>query len=88
MGHCKLILKVVWLHKRTSLKPILAVSTLATCQLNRNLERTLLSIKKAKEAKATLCVDLEITGYGCLDRFLESDTLHPWEMIARISKDP
>ena len=43
-----------------------------------NLERILLSIKKAKEAKATLCVglELEITGYGCLDRFLESDTLH------------
>ena len=98
MGHCKLILKVVWLHKRTSLKPILAVSTLATCQLNQwaldfegNLERILLSIKKAKEAKATLRVgpELEITGYGCLDHFLESDTfLHSWEMIARILKDP
>lgn len=85
MGHCKLILKVVWLHKRTSLKPILAVSTLATCQLNQwaldfedNLERTLPSIKKAKEEKVALyvCLELEIIGYGCLDRFLESDTLH------------
>jgi len=56
-----------------------------------NLERILLSIKKAKEAKATLRVgpELEITGYGCLDHFLESDTfLHSWEMIARILKDP
>ena len=50
-----------------------------------------MSIKKAKEAKATLRVgpELEITGYGCLDHFLESDTfLHSWEMIARILKDP
>lgn len=71
---------------------------MATCQLNQwaldfegNLERILLSIKKAKEAKATLRVgpELEITGYGCLDHFLESDTfLHSWEMIARILKDP
>jgi predicted amidohydrolase len=56
-----------------------------------NLERILLSIKKAKEAQATLRVgpELEITGYGCLDHFLESDTfLHSWEMIARILKDP
>lgn len=56
-----------------------------------NLERILLSIKKAKEAKAILRVgpELEITGYGCLDHFLESDTFsHSWEMIARILKDP
>lgn len=59
--------------------------------LQGGLERILLSIKKAKEAKATLRVgpELEITGYGCLDHFLESDTfLHSWEMIARILKDP
>lgn len=76
----------------------LSVTTLATCQLNQwaldfegNLERILLSIQKAKDAKATLRVgpELEITGYGCLDHFLESDTfLHSWEMIARILKNP
>lgn len=85
------------MHRRT-LKLFSPVTTLATCQLNQwaldfegNLERILLSIKKAKEAKATLRVgpELEITGYGCLDHFLESDTfLHSWEMVARILKDP
>jgi NAD+ synthase (glutamine-hydrolysing) len=30
-----------------------------------------------------------ITGYGCLDRFLEGDTfLHSWEMFARIIDHP
>ena len=29
--------------------------------------------------------ELEITGYGCLDHFLEGDTyLHSWEMLAQI----
>jgi len=68
--------------------------TLATCQLNQwsldfegNLERILLSIRKAKEAGATLRVgpELEITGYGLLDHHLEADTfLHSWEMLAKI----
>jgi predicted amidohydrolase len=33
--------------------------------------------------------ELEITGYGCLDHFLEGDTfLHAWEMLAQILTDP
>jgi predicted amidohydrolase len=33
--------------------------------------------------------ELEITGYGCLDHFLEGDVfLHSWEMLARIIQDP
>lgn len=96
MGHRKLGLSSLAIRGHQLL--IFAVTILATCQLNQwaldfegNLERIILSIKKAKEAKATLRVgpELEITGYGCLDHFLESDTfLHSWEMIARILKDP
>ncbi|KAF2085239.1 glutamine-dependent NAD(+) synthetase [Saccharata proteae CBS 121410] len=71
--------------------------TLASCQLNQwaldfegNLSRIIKSIKQAKAAGATLRVgpELEITGYGCLDHFLEADTyLHSWEMIAEILKN-
>jgi NAD+ synthase (glutamine-hydrolysing) len=54
--------------------------TLATCALNQwaldfdgNLKRILKSIKLAKEAGACyrLGPELEITGYGCNDHFLE-----------------
>ncbi|KAJ9206288.1 hypothetical protein DTO021D3_9081 [Paecilomyces variotii] len=72
--------------------------TLATCSLNQwaldfegNTARIIESIRRAKEAGATLRVgpELEITGYGCLDHFLEGDTfLHSWEMLARIIQDP
>ncbi|EHA28522.1 hypothetical protein ASPNIDRAFT_54326 [Aspergillus niger ATCC 1015] len=72
--------------------------TLATCSLNQwaldfegNCERIIESIRKAKAAGATLRVgpELEITGYGCLDAFLEGDTyLHSWEMFARIIDHP
>ncbi|KAI1341064.1 glutamine-dependent NAD(+) synthetase with GAT domain-containing protein [Xylariaceae sp. FL0016] len=57
--------------------------TLATCSLNQwaldwegNLGRIKSSILKAKAAGATLRTgpELEVTGYGCLDHFLESDT--------------
>ncbi|KAB8200510.1 hypothetical protein BDV34DRAFT_217079 [Aspergillus parasiticus] len=68
--------------------------TLATCSLNQwaldfegNCERIIESIRQAKKAGATLRVgpELEITGYGVLDGFLEGDTfLHSWEMLARI----
>ncbi|RGB23910.1 glutamine-dependent NAD synthetase with GAT domain-containing protein [Rhizophagus diaphanus] len=68
--------------------------TVATCSLNQwaldfegNLERILESIRIAKEQGATLRVgpELEITGYGCLDHFLEGDTyLHSWEMMGKI----
>ncbi|KAG8714421.1 glutamine-dependent NAD(+) synthetase [Ceratobasidium sp. 423] len=45
------------------------------------------SIRIAKERGATLRVgpELEIPGYGCLDHFLEGDTvLHSWEILGRI----
>ena len=63
----------------------------ATCSLNQhvldyegNLARIVKSIKEAKAAGAKLRVgpELEITGYGCLDHFLESDVYqHSWEMM-------
>ncbi|KAG0669048.1 glutamine-dependent NAD(+) synthetase [Maudiozyma exigua] len=70
--------------------------TLATCNLNQwaldfegNRDRILESIKIAKEKNARLRVgpELEITGYGCLDHFLENDVcLHSWEMYGQIIK--
>lgn len=67
---------------------------LATCSLNQwaldfagNLERTIESIRRAKEKGATyrLGPELEITGYGCNDHFLEADTyLHSWEVLAEL----
>ena len=68
--------------------------TLATCNLNQwaldfegNLERILLSIEVAKErgARYRLGPELEVPGYGCLDAFLEGDTLrHSWEVLAEL----
>ncbi|KAG0244155.1 glutamine-dependent NAD(+) synthetase [Actinomortierella wolfii] len=68
--------------------------TVATCSLNQwaldfkgNLARTLESIRIAKERGARLRIgpELEITGYGCADHFLEGDTyLHSWEVLAQI----
>ncbi|ODQ67714.1 glutamine-dependent NAD(+) synthetase with GAT domain-containing protein [Nadsonia fulvescens var. elongata DSM 6958] len=68
--------------------------TLATCNLNQwaldfegNRDRIIESIKVAKNRGAKLRVgpELEVTGYGCLDHFLESDVfLHSWEMYAQI----
>ncbi|EJU03706.1 glutamine-dependent NAD synthetase with GAT domain-containing protein [Dacryopinax primogenitus] len=52
-----------------------------------NYERILASIVLAKEKGATLRVgpELEIPGYGCLDHFLEGDTvLHSWEILAKL----
>ncbi|KAJ4465609.1 hypothetical protein C8R41DRAFT_781503 [Lentinula lateritia] len=52
-----------------------------------NMERILESIAIAKRRGATLRVgpELEIPGYGCLDHFLEGDTvLHSWEVLAKI----
>ncbi|KAI9023261.1 glutamine-dependent NAD synthetase with GAT domain-containing protein [Hyaloraphidium curvatum] len=54
---------------------------------NGNLERILESIRVAKSRGAKLRAgpELEITGYGCSDHFLEGDTyLHSWEVLARI----
>lgn len=72
--------------------------TLATCNLNQwaldfegNRDRIIESIRIAKEKNASLRVgpELEVTGYGCLDHFLENDTcLHAWEMYGQILKKP
>ena len=70
------------------------LTTLATCNLNQwaldfegNLERILASIEEAKNRDACyrLGPELEITGYGCEDAFLEEDTFrHAWESFAEI----
>ncbi len=70
----------------------------ATCSLNQwvldwegNLARIVESIRiaKSKGAKLRVGPELEITGYGCLDHFLESDVyLHSMEMLKRILEDP
>ncbi|BAM83417.1 glutamine-dependent NAD synthetase [Cyanidioschyzon merolae strain 10D] len=66
----------------------------ATCNLNQwsldfagNLERICCSIARAREAGARyrLGPELEVSGYGCEDHFLEPDTfVHSWEVIAEI----
>ncbi|KAF5092944.1 hypothetical protein D0Z00_004326 [Geotrichum galactomycetum] len=72
--------------------------TLATCNLNQwaldfegNRDRIIESIRQAKAKGATFRTgpELEITGYGCLDHFLEHDTyLHSWEMYQQILQHP
>ncbi|KAI9726823.1 MAG: glutamine-dependent NAD(+) synthetase [Chrysothrix sp. TS-e1954] len=55
------------------------------------LQRIIQSIEKAKEANAVLRVgpELEITGYGCLDHFLETDLYdQAWEVLADIIDSP
>eukprot|EP00111_Clytia_hemisphaerica_P001503 TCONS_00004305-protein len=69
-------------------------TTIACCSLSQwaldfegNLRRILESIRLAKEIGARYRVgpELEISGYGCNDHFLESDTfLHSWESLACI----
>ncbi len=60
------------------------VAKVATCSLNQwamdfegNLSRTLQSLREARDAGARfqLGPELELTGYGCEDHFLEADTL-------------
>ncbi|KAI9883270.1 MAG: glutamine-dependent NAD(+) synthetase [Watsoniomyces obsoletus] len=68
--------------------------TVATCSLNQwaldfdgNKDRIIESIRQAKSAGASLRVgpELEITGYGCLDHFLELDLYdHSWEVLKDI----
>jgi NAD+ synthase (glutamine-hydrolysing) len=68
--------------------------TVATCNLNQwaldfegNLGRTVQSIREAKAAGATYRIgsELELSGYGCEDHFLEPDTFeHSWECLADI----
>lgn len=70
------------------------LATLATCQLNQwamdlsgNLARTKLSIEQARQkgARYRLGPELETTGYGCADHFLERDLVHhSWEVIASL----
>ena len=72
------------------------LATLATCNLNQwamdfegNLDRIITSIQIAREkgARYRLGPELEISGYGCEDHFLEQDTfLHSWECLAEILK--
>lgn len=71
---------------------------LATCSLNQwamdfdhNLKNILKSIEIAKERGATyrLGPELEITGYGCNDHFLEGDTLlHSFQVLATLLQSP
>ncbi|KAL7566189.1 hypothetical protein ACA910_011263 [Epithemia clementina (nom. ined.)] len=68
--------------------------TLATCNLNQwaldfdgNLDRILESCRQAKVSGASyrLGPELEISGYGCEDHFLETDTFaHCWESLAKL----
>ena len=67
------------------------LARVATCNLNQwamdfrgNLERIKESIREAKAAGCTFRTgpELEITGYGCEDSFLELDTFeHAWESL-------
>lgn len=71
--------------------------TVATCALRQwaldfegNTARIIKSIKQAKAlgAKVRVGPELEITGFGCGDHFLEQDLyLHCWEMLERILGD-
>ncbi|GAB2216189.1 hypothetical protein Droror1_Dr00023959 [Drosera rotundifolia] len=66
----------------------------ATCNLNQwamdfdtNLKNIKESILRAKQAGAVIRLgpELEITGYGCEDHFLELDTVsHAWECLKDI----
>eukprot|EP00842_Homolaphlyctis_polyrhiza_P000801 jgi/Hompol1/1721/HPOL_000260-RA len=72
--------------------------TLAACSLDQwaldfegNLARIQESIVLAKAAGAQfrLGPELEITGYGCNDHFLEEDTLlHSWEVLETLLSNP
>lgn len=68
--------------------------TVATCNLNQwaldfdgNLERILESCRQSKQLGAAyrLGPELEISGYGCEDHFLEQDTFaHCWESLSEL----
>ncbi|KAJ3269634.1 glutamine-dependent NAD(+) synthetase [Terramyces sp. JEL0728] len=72
--------------------------TISSCSLNQwaldfkgNLKRTRESFKIAKEQGSTfrLGPELEITGYGCNDHFLEQDTItHSFEVLAELLQAP
>lgn len=68
--------------------------TVSTAALNQwaldfdgNLHRIKASIEQAKRSGASYRVgpELETTGYGCEDHFLESDTVyHSWQVISKL----
>ncbi|XP_057773674.1 glutamine-dependent NAD(+) synthetase-like isoform X2 [Salvia miltiorrhiza] len=70
------------------------VLKVATCSLNQwamdfdnNMGNIKESIRRAKAASATIRLgpELEITGYGCEDHFLEQDTItHAWECLTEL----
>lgn len=70
------------------------LAPLAVCQLNQwaldvsgNLARTRASIERARAdgARYRLGPELELTGYGCGDHFLERDlAAHAWEAVAAL----
>eukprot|EP00743_Colponemidia_sp_Colp-15_P002468 GILK01002675.1.p1 GENE.GILK01002675.1~~GILK01002675.1.p1 ORF type:complete len:704 (-),score=84.43 GILK01002675.1:103-2214(-) len=70
------------------------LATVATCNLDQwaldfdgNLARIKQSIVEAKSRGATYRMgpELEVTGYGCEDHFLEQDTfLHSWQSLGEI----
>ncbi|ORZ29590.1 hypothetical protein BCR44DRAFT_115967 [Catenaria anguillulae PL171] len=74
------------------------LATVATCSLNQwaldfmgNLARIQHSLDLALAAGASLRIgpELEITGYGCNDHFLESDTyLHAWQVLTTLLAHP
>jgi NAD+ synthase (glutamine-hydrolysing) len=74
------------------------IAVLATCSLNQwamdfdgNLSRTRRSIElaRARGARFRVGPELELTGYGCEDHFLEPDTTsHAWDAVAALLADP
>ncbi|KAH9817214.1 hypothetical protein DFH28DRAFT_1081433 [Melampsora americana] len=72
--------------------------TISTCSLNQwaldfegNYNRILKSIQISKKFKSKIRIgpELEISGYGCFDHFLESDTiLHSWEVLLKLILNP
>ena len=67
---------------------------IATCTLNQwaldfsgNRDRIIHSINLAKDSNCSIRIgpELEISGYGCEDHFLELDTVvHSWEVLSEI----
>ena len=71
-----------------------ALATVATCNLDQwamdfegNLDRIVASLRAARATGARYRVgpELEVSGYGCEDHFLEPDTvLHSWQSLAAL----
>ena len=75
----------------------MSIATISTCNLDQwaldfegNIRRIRESVRIAKASSATyrLGPELEISGYGCEDHFLEMDTfLHSWESLKLLLED-